>query len=85
MDTAGCEVRQLAVVAAATVEVEHGVLGELKLTGLLDIGDLALGEDAVLGEQSIVIEEKTDCDCSFRGAVLGPVEELGVGVHEGGV
>jgi hypothetical protein len=85
MDAAGCQIRKPAVVAVATVEDEHGILGELKLAGYLDIGDLALGDDRVLGEQSVVVEEKMDFHGAFGGAVLGPVEDLGAEVNDGAV
>ncbi len=73
------------VLAVAPIEDEHGAGRKLQLAGDLDIGNLAFGDDGVLRQQSVVVEQHVDFDGALGGAVLGPVEDLGAEVDDGAV
>ncbi|MDZ7639376.1 MAG: hypothetical protein U5J83_14170 [Bryobacterales bacterium] len=73
------------VVAIAAVENQHAAGGQIQLAGHCNIGFVALGDNGVVRQQALMIEQQMQLHGSLGLAIFGPVEDLGAEIDDGAV
>ncbi len=76
-DSLRCPLRKHLVVVVAAIHDDERAFGEWKLLGNGDVGNVAFGDDGVVREVAVMVEQQVHFRRSLGGAVFGPVKYAG--------